>query len=121
MSHEKEGFYFPSYMCTSDEWEDSRTETPSSSTSTSTKVAGTPSGSAGYIEESWDAEFHWFDPALFELDGPADQSSGLAAPTRRRPGRQNGEPVAEGTLVPVPVRGHRKARRRLILSLLLGL
>ena len=92
------GYYFPSRLRICEDWEFESIKTPSSSfsSSSSTERANTPLCSEEN-ERSSDAEFHWFDPDLFELDGPAEQAS---------------EPVAEGTSVP-GLRVRRRVRRML--------
>lgn len=92
------GYYFPSRLRLCDDWEFESIKTPSSSSSSSASIerANTRPG-LEESEGSSDAKFHWFDPDLFELDGPENEAS---------------EPVAEGTSVPVP-RVPRRVRRKL--------
>lgn len=94
------GYYFPSRLRLCEDWEFESIKTPSSSSSSrsssSSKRANTPLHSEEN-ERSSDAEFHWFDPDLFELDGPVEQAS---------------EPVTKGTSVQV-LRVRRRVRRML--------
>ncbi len=102
---DKVGYYFPSRLRLCDDREFESIESPPSSSSSSTERANTPLGSEEN-ERSCDAEFHWFDPSLFELDEPADQATKSATTTHRC------EPVAEETFVMVP-RVRRRVRRML--------
>lgn len=104
------GYYFPPHLRLCEDWEFESIKTPSSSSSSSSSIERIERTNTSLdlevSEGGSDAEFHWFDPDLFELDGPANQASEPA--TTSRPG----DPVAEETSVQVP-RVRRRVRRML--------